>query len=278
MKSSDPFAPLSRTYPHKSMTVQQQIMTNLFQFGHIGVALLSLSGHFLRANPAYCDMVGYSEYELLGKDILSITHPGDLLPSLSLSSQLIEGSIPSYIIEKRYVHRDGRTVWVRKTGTLLRERLKPAHMLIQVEDISAEKRLEQWMMTANKKLKNVYESISDAYVTVDREAKFVYVNKAAEKLFGRRRDDLLGQCLWGLFPEAADSPFLQQMQAALEEMNPLQVQAYSPDCRLWLDVRISPSKEETGIFFRDITSHIDLEKMYREAKEQLDSHARIETN
>ncbi len=77
-----------------------------FDYSPIGVALVSLDGHWLKVNQALCDIVGYSESEMLQMDFQTITHPDDLEADLSYVKQLYNGEISSYHLEKRYIRKD----------------------------------------------------------------------------------------------------------------------------------------------------------------------------
>ncbi|MCB2044007.1 MAG: PAS domain-containing protein, partial [Rhodoferax sp.] len=71
--------------------------------------------------PALCDIVGYPEPELLQLDYETISHPDDMVQDRVLTAELYEGKRRSFQMEKRYRHRDGRTVWINLTVALVRD-------------------------------------------------------------------------------------------------------------------------------------------------------------
>ena len=88
----------------------------IFEHTAVGVAQVeSRTGRFVRINRKFCDIVGYSPEEMLGRAFQSITHPGDLETSLRNTARLMAGEVGSYTMEKRYIHRNGETVWVNLT-------------------------------------------------------------------------------------------------------------------------------------------------------------------
>ena len=91
-----------------------------FEGAGIGMALLSIDGQWLHANRHLCDMLGYSEEELLVKTFQEITHPDDLLTSLDHARRVLLGKNQHCRLEKRYLHRDGHAVWTRRTLSLIR--------------------------------------------------------------------------------------------------------------------------------------------------------------
>src|SRR5262249_33573646 len=82
-----------------------------FEHAPIGMALKSLDGFYLEVNEALCAITGYTKQELTRMNFRELTHPSDLQRNLELLHQLIAGEIPSFLIEKRYVRKDGETAW-----------------------------------------------------------------------------------------------------------------------------------------------------------------------
>jgi PAS domain S-box-containing protein len=79
----------------------------------IGIAKVDRKGRFLSVNPRYCEMLGYSETELVDRTFQQITHPDDLAPDVKEAENLAStSSLRSYQMVKRYISKDGRTVWV----------------------------------------------------------------------------------------------------------------------------------------------------------------------
>ena len=125
------------------LAVSEERFRNAFEFAGTGMALVGLDGSWLRVNRALCDIVGYPEAELLKKNFQEITHPDDLAADLSHVRDLIDGRRRFYQMEKRYLHREGRVVWIRLTASLVRDAAgAPLHFVSQVEDITERKRLE----------------------------------------------------------------------------------------------------------------------------------------
>jgi PAS domain S-box-containing protein len=122
-----------------------------FDFAAIGMAVVSTEGKFLRVNAALCEIVGRSEAELLRTDFQSITHPDDVEPDVALVEQVLAGEIPSYEMEKRYLHRDGRPVWVLLGVQLVRDDAgRPLYFVSQIQDISARKKAEEELRLAKE--------------------------------------------------------------------------------------------------------------------------------
>jgi PAS domain S-box-containing protein len=126
-----------------------------FQNSAIGMALVGLDGSWLKVNDSLCKIVGYSEQELLGKTFQDITHPDDLQTDLDFVAQLLAGEIDYFQVEKRYVHKDGRAVWIRLSVSLIRDAEgKPVHFVSQMDDITEDKLAEKKIQKLNEELES----------------------------------------------------------------------------------------------------------------------------
>lgn len=115
-----------------------------FDSAAIGMALVSTQGRWLQVNESLCNIVGYSEEELLKIDFQTITHPDDLDLDLNNVQQLLDGKIRFYHIEKRYIHKNGDIIWILLSGSLIRDRKgKPLYCIAQITNIDAQKRAEK---------------------------------------------------------------------------------------------------------------------------------------
>lgn len=109
-----------------------------------GIALVALGGRWLKVNPALCHLLGYSEPELLRLDYQTVTHQDDLVQSLSAVCQLLTSEIASAQIEKRFLHKQGHSVWVICSMSLVRdEQGQPLYLVKQFQDISERHAMEQ---------------------------------------------------------------------------------------------------------------------------------------
>lgn len=119
----------------------------------IGIALVSLDGHWLEVNNAVCEILGYNREELLQLTFQDVTYPDDLQSDLAYSQQLLRGEIRSYQMEKRYIRKDGSIAPVLLTGTVLRDdNGNPLHFIAQIQDISERKLAEEELTMLNRRL------------------------------------------------------------------------------------------------------------------------------
>ncbi len=111
--------------------------------GH-GMAIVGLDGRFIDVNDALTKILGYSEAELHRRDFQSITHSDDLAADVTHVKQLLNGEGSSYEMEKRYIHKDGHTIWAQLNVGLIRgPDRRPLYFVSQIHDITERKRLEE---------------------------------------------------------------------------------------------------------------------------------------
>ena len=147
-----------------------------------GMALLQAAGpdagRFVMVNEALCELLRYSEQELLGMALRELSHPDDLDQDLVYWQQLLAGEVRSYGLEKRLIASDGEVRWIRLHVSLLRdEDGAPRYAVGQAIDITELKRA----LTSQAAL---IDSALDAIVTIDAEGRITDFNPAAERAFG----------------------------------------------------------------------------------------------
>src|SRR5229473_641807 len=127
----------------KALLETEAHFRNAFDYAAIGMALVSPQGAWLRVNRSLCELVGYSEEELLRSNFQGITHADDVGNDLANLYRLIQGETPTCQVEKRYVHRFGQIVWALNSVSLVRDSDdQPAHFIFQIQDITERKRAE----------------------------------------------------------------------------------------------------------------------------------------
>ena len=106
-----------------ALQASEQRFQSIFETAAVGISQVGLDGRFQLINDTFCHIIGYSREEILTRKLTfqDITHPDDLAPDLQLLEQLVQGSIPSYQLEKRYIRKDGGIVWVKLSVASLRD-------------------------------------------------------------------------------------------------------------------------------------------------------------
>jgi diguanylate cyclase (GGDEF)-like protein/PAS domain S-box-containing protein len=167
-----------------------------FENAPIGNALVAPDGQFLRVNPSLAEIVGYPPDVLLTKTFQDITHPDDLDADLEQVRQLLTGDVRTYSIEKRYLHADGRVVWVNLSVALVRDDDNvPLYFIAQVQDITARRRTEDALRASEQRFRQLVDTSTEAFIAMDAEGRITEWNRQAERTFGWSRDEALGRRL-----------------------------------------------------------------------------------
>ena len=122
---------------------------NAFDHAAIGMALVAPDGSWLQVNDSLCTILGYDEPELLAMKYQANTHPEDLADDNHQMAQLLKGKLPTCQVEKRFVHKSGRCVWVLVNLSLVTaSEGHPLHFIAQVQDITERKMAEDQLQHA----------------------------------------------------------------------------------------------------------------------------------
>jgi two-component system CheB/CheR fusion protein len=115
----------------------------------------------------------------------------------------------------------------------------------------------------------VLESITDGFFSLDRDFRLTYVNREAEKLLGKSRQELLGHNLWHVFPEAVGSRFQREYERAMTRKQTVRFEEFYPPFNQWFAVHAYPSAIGLSVYFHDITGRKQVEEELRQSRAQL---------
>ncbi|MDZ4288584.1 MAG: PAS domain S-box protein [Prosthecobacter sp.] len=148
------------------------------------------TGCYVRVNPRFCTITGYTEAELLGMKFLALVHPEDTGNDEAAHQRLISGEVSELAVEKRYIRKDGKVIWVNVCASLIRdEEGRPLRTLAVVQDITTRKEAEQTLRATERRFRSLVEqSIVGIYVV--QGDRFVYVNPKLTKIFGFSLEEL----------------------------------------------------------------------------------------
>nr|WP_298170566.1 PAS domain S-box protein [uncultured Pseudomonas sp.] len=184
------------------LRLSQELFSNAFNTAPQGMALISPEGRWQEVNDELCRMLGYGRYELLQSSFQKITHADDLEADLDNLASLLAGRISGYQIEKRFLDKLGRVIWVLQSVSLLRDSAgKPLHFIAQIQDFSERIASERAIREREHYLRTVLDNILDAIITIDKQGRIETFNRAAEQLFGYRHAEVAGRNVSVLMPE-----------------------------------------------------------------------------
>jgi PAS domain S-box-containing protein len=151
--------------------------SNAFEHAAIGMTLIGIDSRRLKVNNAFCQMLGYSEAEMLSRTIYDLTHPDDIEWDLQQRQRALAGEIESFHVEKRYIHKDGHTVWGYMSCSLVRDAdRKPLRFIAQIQDITERKETEKVLRESEERFRALTALSSDWFWEQDENLRFVEIS------------------------------------------------------------------------------------------------------
>jgi two-component system cell cycle sensor histidine kinase/response regulator CckA len=258
----------------------------VFENAPSGIALMSLDGSVLDANPALCSMAKYSREELVGRSFADLSHPDDLEAGFERLQQLREGEIGSYRVERRFIGGDGEVVWTSSPISLVRDgKGKPLYFVAQLQDITEQKRAEQALGEATRRFVNAFDNSPIGMSIVDTDGRYLEVNPAICRMFGYSREQLLEidfQTVTHPDDRAVGSEYVRAQLAGEAEPYWLEKRyIHSDGHEVWTRILSSLVRDESGQprYFvtqvEDISERRRMEKQIQRAATLLDEAHRL---
>jgi len=235
-----------------------------FEQAAIGLAHVSTAGRLLQVNGHFCEIVGYTREELVGMSFDEVTHPEDLEADWAQARQLLAGTIRQYQMEKRYIHKDGRTVWAELTGSLVSSANLPDYFIAAVEDITPRKLAEARLLESERKFKELANAMPHVVWTADADGTFDFFNDRwtevlGEPEYGRRTEGRRA------FMEEEDyQRWMGMWQESLQTGLPHEMEYRLLDRRVneyrWYLGRAVPVKDRQGLTTRWVGTCTDIHR------------------
>jgi PAS domain S-box-containing protein len=272
-----------RKRQQEALRVSEELFRSAFDFSSIGMGLAALDGRFLRVNQSLCDIVGYTSEELLALDFQTITHPDDIEPDLNLLHKLISGEIPSFRLEKRYIHKLGNVVWILLIVSLIKDREgNPLYALGQMIDISQSKDGERQLAETTRSreealalLDTLHAQAPIGLAFVNLEFRFIRCNDAMAEIDGAPAASILGQTVQETVPQlwpqieplyrrvlSGDGPIVNWQISGETAARPGVTRHWSAN---YYPVRIGAELIGVGVAVHEVTEQRRLEEQVRHA-------------
>jgi len=172
------------------------IYDQIFNNPVIGIALVNHEGEIIKINNAFCDFLGYANDEMTGVNFIEITHPEDVDKDWQLFEKLKSGEITHYKLSKRYITKNGETIWA-ELSVFLGEKVEGQETVISfIKDISEAKHLQDALRDHQTKLQGIFDNTFQFIGLMETDGTLIEVNKAITRFSGKTREELIGKKLW----------------------------------------------------------------------------------
>jgi PAS domain S-box-containing protein len=178
----------------------------VFDQAAVGVTTEDLKGRFTRLNPTFCKIIGYNEYELIGKSFIDLIIDTEFRTNMPQNQLLHDSSISNLTKEMLCKCKDGEMVWINLSVSIMRDSSgDPLGFIGVVEDITPRKLYETVLHEsvakvedANRRMAFQVNNMPVAYIVWDREFKVYEWNAAAERIFEWQSTDAIGEFVYNL--------------------------------------------------------------------------------
>jgi PAS domain S-box-containing protein len=141
----------SRKRSEAALRASEERFARAFEFAPMGMAIVATDGRWLKVNQAFCRLLGYSRAQLTGMKFSDVTHPDGRADDDEILRRLLARESRYFHTEKRYLHKDGRDIWVWLGISMVSDpEGRPLHFISQIQDITARKEAEALAETSQR--------------------------------------------------------------------------------------------------------------------------------
>ena len=184
----------SQKQAEQKLVESEAMFKNFFELATVGNIQGSPDGKILRVNKKFCEITGYTADELFKKTVLEITHPEDLSLDQGYINRVISGEIDSYTIEKRYIHKNGKVVWVELYSNVHRDETgEVIYAIGSIVDITDRKKSQEDLHKAKTFLENTIKQSPFAMWISDKNGNIIKTNPALCKFINLTNEQIIGK-------------------------------------------------------------------------------------
>lgn len=228
-----------------------------------GIIVVDEKGQYIEVNHAAVAMSGYTEEELLKKSIYDLLI-SDSRHNLDYFFQILKevGSVKGEIKTKI---KSGEIRWRSISAVKLSE----TRFVAFVKDITDIK-------LANDIITSIFDRISDAFMALNNDWCYTYMNHKAGEILNRKPEEMIGKNIWTQFPNSINGKFYNQCHQSLKNQEHIHFEEFNSYNNRWIESTIYPSVDGLSIFFRDITKEKTAKEKVKESEKRF--RALLENN
>ncbi|ALJ00197.1 PAS domain-containing sensor histidine kinase [Rufibacter tibetensis] len=231
------------------------------------------AGTILDANPAFLAFMARRREEVVGHPLSAFLPPESVPLFRQKLQDAFSGMDVSFEAAVAFGGQGQKVLSVVKVPLKVGESILGVHAVIK--DITEAARAHRTVEEQARKLNTIFESITDGFLTLDRNWCITYTNPEFDKILLVDSKDFLGRSIWDLYPEEVHGGFYREYHRALETGESVHFQAYLERLGKWLEVKAFPSEDGLSVYFNDITPQVqqrqEMEKLSLVASKTVNS-------
>lgn len=176
----------------KHLRESEEKFRSVFDHAPIAIVLVNKATKPILSNNQFCQITGYNIKEINRKGLDDFTHPDDVENNLELYHQLFANKTDNFTLTKRYIKKNGQTIWVKATVSAVKNEKNQAEMAIaMIQDITAEKKATRELIKSEYKYRTLIENANDGIGLFDMDFKPIIYNTALYKMLGYELNEYL---------------------------------------------------------------------------------------
>ncbi|MTK13894.1 MAG: PAS domain S-box protein [Clostridiaceae bacterium] len=266
-------------YRHKTNLLYEKEMCfdDIFNYSAIGMAVVGVDGSIMRGNQSLSKILGYSCTELKGLYSKDITYEEDRNMTLKGVEELLLEQKNSFQVEKRYYNKNGHVVWVIVNISLIRDKKqKPLYFVLQVQDVTSYKTLQNELIKSNEKYKTLLNSYDNSIEVLDKEYRYVVANQHVVDTINHQTNrnftlsTIIGQKFKDIYPTIYNSEMFKIYKYVMntrKSRHDIVEYTNSKGRTEWYELNITPSPEGILVIANDITDRVKDHQIMKETIE-----------
>lgn len=263
---------LGKSYEHRlsdeSLKQSEKRFRNIFDHSPIGVINLSHEGQFLAVNQTCCDILGYSQNELLYMTFMEVIQPEDLNMFSRYMYQMLTGGIIKFSFEIQFVRKDQSRVWGNLSMKMIFSGDGQSDYIVAIlEDISQRRKAEDEILATHKQLQATINAIPDILLEMGLDGRYYQVQSPHTSILSTSSEQLIGKKVSDIYPPDVSEVIMSALREAHENKwsTGKQVKISQANKNIWFEFSVAHKDNDTDqphfiVLVRNITERKDLEQ------------------
>ena len=253
----------------KKNQLSEQRFKALVQEGSDLIGIIDQEGKYIYVSPTSISVLGINPEEFIGKSPFEFIHPDDVEKTLQ-SLQKIATENKVLVDPFRFQNDKKEWRWIETVLTNMLENPSVNGIVANSRDITERRKAEKELVEAFSEKNSILERITEAFVSLDKNWCYTYMNKKAGEIFNRDPEKMVGKHIWTEFPEGLNQAFHLAYEKAMLTQEYVHVEEHYKPYDLWFENHIYPSPEGLSIFFRDISERKRNEEIIIQSNERFE--------